>query len=105
MNRISIITINYNNGDGLLSTIQTVITQTCSDFEYIIIEGGSTDGSFEIIQQNADKISYWVSEKDNGQSAAINEGFSRATGDILCWVNSDDMLMPGAFLQCLKISK
>ena len=88
--KYSIITINYNNRNGLKETIESVINQSCKDFEYLVIDGGSTDGSVEIIQQYADKISYWVSEADRGIYHAMNKGIEQAHGEYLNFMNSGD---------------
>lgn len=88
--RYSIITINYNDKEGLSRTIKSVINQTSKDFEYIVIDGGSTDGSVDIIKQNADHINYWVSEKDKGVYNAMNKGVAQAHGDYLIFMNSGD---------------
>ena len=88
--RYSIITINFNDKEGLSRTIKSVIDQTFKDFEYIIIDGGSTDGSVDIIKQYADHISYWISEKDKGVYNAMNKGIAQAKGDYLVFMNSGD---------------
>ena len=88
--KYSIITINYNNKDGLKKTIESVINQSYKDFEYIIIDGGSTDGSVDVIRQYADKINYWVSEPDKGIYNAMNKGIMQAHGEFLNFMNSGD---------------
>jgi glycosyltransferase involved in cell wall biosynthesis len=93
--KISIITPSFNQAEYLEKTIESVLSQNYPNLEYIVIDGGSTDGSLEIIKKYSKKITYWVSEKDRGQSHAINKGFSRATGDIMAWINSDDIYLPG----------
>lgn len=92
--RISIVTPSFNQGRFIEETIRSILNQTYTNFEYIIIDGGSTDDSVDLIKRYEDKLSYWISEPDKGQSDAINKGFKRATGEILCWVNSDDVLFP-----------
>lgn len=87
---ISVITINYNNKEGLQKTIQSTIEQTYKDFEYIIIDGGSTDGSKEVIESNSKYISYWVSEPDNGIYHAMNKGVAQAKGEYCIFMNSGD---------------
>ena len=93
--KISIITPTYNQAMYLEKTILSVIEQKYPNFEYIIIDGGSTDGSVEIIKKYKNKLAYWISEKDNGQSDAINKGLKIATGEIMCWLNSDDLFIDG----------
>ena len=92
--KITIVTPSYNQGDFLEATILSVLGQGYPNLEYIIMDGGSTDNSIDVIMKYQDKLSYWCSEKDNGSSQAINKGFSMATGEILAWINSDDIFMP-----------
>jgi len=90
--RVSIITINWNNKDGLLHTIDSVVRQTYNDYEYIVIDGNSTDGSKEIIEQYSDKIAYWVSEPDSGIYHAMNKAIRVAKGEYCYFLNSGDIL-------------
>jgi glycosyltransferase involved in cell wall biosynthesis len=94
--KISIITPSFNQGKFLEETLLSVLDQNYPNLEYIVIDGGSTDNSLDIIRKYEKRLSYWTSEKDNGQSEAINKGFRKATGEIIAWLNSDDILMPGA---------
>jgi glycosyltransferase involved in cell wall biosynthesis len=91
--KLSIITVNLNNAEGLRKTIESVISQTYNDYEYLIIDGGSTDGSVEIIKEFADKITYWVSEPDKGIYNAMNKGILKANGEYLQFLNSGDWLL------------
>lgn len=93
--KISVITPSYNQAQFLETTIKSVLSQNYPNLEYIIIDGGSNDGSEDIIRKYASELAYWCCEKDEGQSDAINKGFSKATGEILCWINSDDTLLTG----------
>ncbi|MEM4736741.1 MAG: glycosyltransferase family 2 protein [Nitrososphaeria archaeon] len=94
--RISIVTPSYNQGKYLEQTICSVLEQNYPNLEYIVIDGGSTDNSVEIIKKYQKHLAYWVSERDKGQSHAINKGISVATGDLFNWLNSDDYLEKGA---------
>ncbi len=95
--KISIITASYNQADYIERTILSVINQNYSNYEFIIIDGGSTDKSVEIIKKYENYLSYWVSENNNGQAEAINKGLKMATGDLLCFQNSDDLFYPNCF--------
>lgn len=100
--RISIVTPSYNQGEFLEKTVLSILNQNYPNLEYIIIDGGSTDDSVEIIKKYEKYLTYWVSEKDNGQADAINKGFSNSTGQILAWLNSDDVYLPDALLKVAK---
>lgn len=89
--KLSVITINYNNRDGLQKTIESVVNQTFKDFEYIIIDGGSTDGSVDVIKEHVDRIDYWVSEPDKGIYNAMNKGIDIAKGEYCIFMNSGDL--------------
>lgn len=95
--KISIITPSYNQGKYLEEAIRSVLLQGYPNLEYIVMDGGSTDESLEIIKKYEPWLTFWVSEKDNGQCNAINRGFSMATGELAGWLNSDDIYFPGAF--------
>ncbi len=97
MPRISVVTPSLNQTRFLEETISSVISQNYPNTEYIIIDGGSTDGSQSIIRKYESSLSYWISEPDKGQSSAINKGFSRCTGDIITFLSSDDIYLPHAF--------
>ncbi|MBM4042009.1 MAG: glycosyltransferase [Planctomycetes bacterium] len=93
---ISIVTPSYNQAPFLGAAIASVLGQSYSSLEYVVMDGGSTDGSVEIIRRHAGQLAYWVSERDDGQYDAINKGFARTSGEIMAWLNSDDMYLPGA---------
>ena len=94
--KISIVTASYNQGHFIEESIQSVLNQNYPNLEYIVIDGGSTDNSVEVIQKYQQHFTYWVSEKDRGQANAINKGLQLCTGDIFNWLNSDDYMEPGA---------
>lgn len=94
--KISIITPSFNQGQYLEETILSVLEQGYPALEFFIFDGGSTDGSLDIIQKHQDQLTFWESKPDRGQSHAINKGFRMASGEIVAWLNSDDLLAPGA---------
>src|SRR5829696_556581 len=95
--KLSIITPSYNQGRFLEETILSVLNQAYERLEYIVIDGGSSDESVSIIRRYENRLAYWVSEKDRGQVHAISKGLEKATGDIVAFINSDDVYLPGAF--------
>ncbi len=101
--RISIVIPSFNQGEFIEQTLASIIGQRYPNLELIVIDGGSSDRTAEIIAKYADAISYYVSEPDNGQGHAINKGFRIATGDILAWINSDDMYLPCTFAKIARI--
>jgi len=96
LQKISLVTCSYQQGRYLDQTMRSVLAQEYPALEYIVIDGGSTDGSVEIIQRHQARLAYWVSEPDRGQTDALIKGFKRASGDICGWLCSDDLLLPGA---------
>lgn len=94
--KISIVTPSFNQGRFLEQTIKSILDQNYPNLEYIIIDGGSSDNSVQLIKKYEDRLAYWVSEPDHGQAHAINKGIEHCTGEIFNWINSDDILLPGS---------
>jgi glycosyltransferase involved in cell wall biosynthesis len=101
--KITIVTPSYNQGQFIEDTIQSVLDQGYPNLEYIVMDGGSVDNTVEILKKYDDQITHWESAKDNGQSDAINRGFARATGDVIGWLNSDDMYEKGTLHKIAEV--
>ena len=100
---ISIVTPSFNQANYLEKTIESVLSQNYPNLQYVVIDGGSQDGSVEIINKYKDKLHYYCSEKDSGHAEAINKGFLKTDGEIMGWINSDDMYLPGCFTAISQI--
>lgn len=101
--KISVVTPSYNCKGLISHTIESVLGQHYPNLEYIIIDGGSTDGTADVISQYAEQLAYWHSQKDGGQYDAINQGFAKSTGEIMCWLNADDMFLPNSLFVVAEI--
>jgi glycosyltransferase involved in cell wall biosynthesis len=96
---ITVVTPSYRQARYLEATIESVLAQGYPALEYVVVDGGSDDGSREVIARHADRLAWWVSEPDGGQADAINKGFARSAGELMGWLNSDDLLLPGALFR------
>lgn len=99
---LSIIIASYNYGSMIEESIKSVLSQSDDDYELIVVDGGSTDNTLDVLKKYDSKIAWWVSEKDSGQSEAFNKGFAKARGEVLTWLNADDLMLPGTIAAVKK---
>lgn len=99
---ITVVTPSYQQGRWLEAAMRSVLDQGYPRLEYVVVDGGSTDGSVDVLRRHADRLAWWTSGPDGGQADAINQGFERTTGEVMGWLNSDDMLLPGALARIAR---